>query len=56
MLMVCPMYGALPPQEQLKAFSPPPEGTRKVRYIQALSRLDESSHPVCGTRSSWPPT
>eukprot|EP01147_Barroeca_monosierra_P003601 gene3601-6193_t len=29
-LMICPMYGALAPQEQLMAFAAPPENTRKV--------------------------
>lgn len=29
--VVYPLYGALPPQEQLKAFGRAPPGTRKVR-------------------------
>ena len=34
-LMVCALYGALPPQEQLRVFQPAPPGTRKAsRYIR----------------------
>lgn len=29
-LIVCPIFAALPPEEQVKAFAPAPQGTRKV--------------------------
>ena len=29
-LLVLPIYAALPPEQQLRVFQPPPEGTRKA--------------------------
>jgi ATP-dependent RNA helicase DHX8/PRP22 len=29
-LLVCPIFAALPPDQQLKVFDPPPKNTRKV--------------------------
>eukprot|EP00045_Choanoeca_perplexa_P016059 m.211780 g.211780 ORF g.211780 m.211780 type:complete len:683 (-) comp17156_c0_seq1:1776-3824(-) len=46
-LMVCPMYGALPPQEQLKAFSPAPAGCRKVILA---TNIAETSITINGVR------
>ncbi|EGD83307.1 Dhx33 protein [Salpingoeca rosetta] len=45
-LMVCPMYGALAPQEQLRAFAPAPPNTRKVILATNIAETSITIHGI----------
>ncbi|GAB4816131.1 hypothetical protein N2152v2_003177 [Parachlorella kessleri] len=46
-LLVLPIYAALPPEQQLRVFQPPPEGTRKVILA---TNIAETSITISGVR------
>ena len=52
LLLACPMYGALAPQEQLKAFAPAPPNTRKVNVLSCRARGGGTDGRLVG-RGNW---